>query len=36
VIEQIEELAINPQLQSLGQSEPFREVEVAPGKIGAA
>ena len=36
VIEDIEELAVDAQLHALGQREPLRQVEIAPGEIGAA
>ena len=36
MVEDVEELDVEAQLPLLGQREPFREVEIAPGEIGAA
>src|SRR5208337_1406216 len=34
MVEYIEELDVETQLHTLGQREPFRKVEITPGKIG--
>ena len=34
VIEEVKELAISPELQSLHRGEPVREVEIAPSETG--
>ena len=36
MVEDIKELAVKPQLYVFGQGKPFRQVEVAPEKIGTA
>ena len=36
MVEYVEELDVEAQLDALGEGEPFGEVEIAPGEIGAA